>query len=53
MNITLLRRARRHFFRDYIPRHVSEHNTRQWLRMIRILGDKWIMVRQHEIARTA
>ena len=52
MNTTLLRRARQHFFRSYIPRHVSVHNTRQWLRMIRLLGDDWIMRRQAEIVRT-
>lgn len=46
MNTTLLSRARKHFFRDYIPRHVSRHNTRQWLRMIRLLGDKWLAIPQ-------
>lgn len=46
MKTNLLRRARRHFFRDYIPRHISVHNTRQWLRMIRILGDKWLAIPQ-------
>ena len=44
MNTTLLRRARQHFFRSYIPRHVSVHNARQWVRMIRILGDKWLAI---------
>lgn len=44
MNTTYLARARKHFFRSYIPRHRSVHNARQWVRMIRLLGDKWLAI---------
>ena len=53
MNTTYLTRARRHFFHPHVPRHTAVHNARQWVRMIRILGDRWIMVRQAEIERQA
>lgn len=48
MNTTLLRRARRHFFRDYIPAHISRHNARQWARALRMLGDKWLLAQPVE-----
>lgn len=46
MNTTLLRRARSHFVHDMVPRHIARHNMRSWIRMVRLLGDKWLMTRQ-------
>lgn len=48
MKTALLRRARAHFFRDYIPAHISRHNARQWARSLRLLGDKWLLMQQVE-----
>ena len=46
MNSTLLRIARKHFMRDYIPVSTQRHNIRAWVRSLRILGDKWLLA-QH------
>lgn len=45
MNVTLLRRARMHFVHDLAPRHVQRHNIKSWARAVRLLGDKWVMLR--------
>jgi hypothetical protein len=45
MNTTRLRQARRNFVHPMAPRHVQRSNMRAWVRMIRILGDKWQYVR--------
>lgn len=41
MNTTRLTQARKNFCFSYVPRHVQRHNVHMWVRMIRILGDKW------------
>lgn len=46
MNSTMLRIARKHFCRDYIPVSTQRHNIRAWVRSLRILGDKWLLA-QH------
>lgn len=45
MNIELLRRVRAHFMHDMAPSHVARHNARQWVRSIRLLGDRWLLAR--------
>ena len=45
MNTTRLRQARRNFVHPMAPRSVQRHNIRQWVRCIRMLGDKWQYVR--------
>ncbi len=42
MNTTILRRARRHFCSDVLTRQQNRNLMRKWVRMIRILGDKWL-----------
>ena len=42
MNTTLLRRARKHFNSDVLTREQNRNLRRKWVRMIRILGDKWL-----------
>lgn len=46
MNTKLLRIARKHFVRDYIPRSTQRHNIRAWVRSLRLLGNKWLLA-QH------
>ena len=45
MNTNLLRRARSHFVHDMAPRDLQRKNMRNWVRSIRMLGDKWLMNR--------
>lgn len=46
MNTTMLRIARKHYCRDYIPLSTQRHNILAWVRSLRILGDKWLLA-QH------
>ena len=48
MNVTLLKRARRHFVHGMTPRHTARHNMRAWVKSIRMLGDKWLIARPME-----
>ena len=41
MNTRMLRRARTLWASG--DRRVDRHNTRQWIRSIRLLGDKWLL----------
>ena len=51
MKTNMLKRARIHFCVATVPAHTQRHNMRAWVRSVRILGDKWLMVRMVE--RTA
>jgi hypothetical protein len=31
-----------------VPRHTQRHNQRQWLRMVELLGDKWLLAKPIE-----
>ena len=41
MNTRMLRRARVLWASG--DRRVDRHNTRQWIRSIRLLGDRWLL----------
>lgn len=43
MDTTQLRRARRLFTHPDVPRHVTRHNIRSWVRSVRHLGDAWLL----------
>jgi hypothetical protein len=43
MNVTALRYVRQLFNVDYVPARTNRHNQRQWVRSIRMLGDKWLL----------
>jgi len=45
MNTTLLRRVRRHFCSDLVPREVNRRNQRAWVKAVRNLGHKWVLHR--------
>lgn len=46
MNSSMLRIARKHFMREYIPRSTQRHNMRAWVRSLRLLGDKWLLAQK-------
>jgi hypothetical protein len=46
MNVQALRTVRRLFCIDGVPTHTQRHNCRQWVRSIRYLGDKWLLVKK-------
>ena len=48
MNTRLLTRARRHFCHPLAPRHTARHNMREWVRAVRLLGDKWLLAKPLE-----
>ena len=48
MNTTMLKLARQHFDRPYLPRSIVRHNCRQWARSIRHLGSKWLLAEHVE-----
>jgi hypothetical protein len=43
MNTHYLRRARRLFDHEGVPRHVVRHNMRAWVRSVRHLGNSWLL----------
>jgi hypothetical protein len=45
MNIKLARRAISLYSYDLAPKHVRRHNQRSWLRMVALLGDKWLLAK--------
>lgn len=54
MKTTILARVRRHFNSDLVPASTNRHNARQWVRSVRMLGDKWLLaqpLRSQEGAR--
>lgn len=45
MNIQLAKRAIRLYSCDLAPKSVNRHNQRPWLRMVSLLGDKWLIAK--------
>lgn len=45
MSIQLARRAIRLYSYDLAPKSVNRHNQRSWLRMVALLGDKWLLAK--------
>lgn len=43
MNTHMLRRVRRLYNVDYVPRHINRANQRAWVRSVRALGSKWLL----------
>lgn len=48
MNTTVLRHVRQLFNVPYAPASTNRHNQRQWVRSIRMLGDKWLLAKPVE-----
>jgi len=51
MNITLLTKVRYLFNVDYVPRSTNRHNQLQYVKALRILGDKWLTHPHNKITR--
>lgn len=45
METKRIRQAIRLWKTPGVPKHVWRHNVRAWLRMINLLGDKWLLAR--------
>jgi hypothetical protein len=43
MKTRLLTRVRKHFNSDMVPASTNRHNARQWVRSVRLLGDRWLL----------
>lgn len=48
MNIEQLKRVRRLYNVDYIPREINRANQRKWVIAVRMLGDKWLLANNVE-----
>jgi hypothetical protein len=51
MNIVLLTKVRNLFNVDYVPRHINRHNQLQYIKALRILGDKWLIHQSNQVQR--
>lgn len=43
MNTKLLKHVRTLFVHDMVPTHTARHNMRQWVKSVRMLGDKHLL----------
>jgi hypothetical protein len=43
MNTTRLKQARRLYVHQDVDMSTARHNIRQWVRSVRMLGDKWLL----------
>lgn len=46
MKTDLLRRARRLWGVDYVPREINRANQLKWARAVARLGDKWLLAQK-------
>lgn len=51
MKTNLLAKIRVHFCHPDAPRHVARHNMRAWVRSVRHLGPKWILLKHNQEQR--
>jgi len=45
----MLIKVRRLFNVDYVPQSTNRHNQRQYIKSIRLLGDKWLIHHNNQI----
>jgi hypothetical protein len=43
MNTTMLKHVRTLFVREFVPTSTARHNMRQWVKSVRMLGDKHLL----------
>ena len=53
MNTYYLSRSRLLFSNDMASVKTARHNMRQWVRAIRMLGQRWILSREQHVGRKA
>lgn len=51
MNIQMLIKVRQLFNVDYVPRSTNRHNQKQYIKAIRLLGDKWLTHPNNKITK--
>ena len=51
MNTQMLIKVRQLFNVDYVPRSTKRHNQLQYVKALRILGDKWLIHKNNEVQK--
>ena len=51
MNTQMLIKVRQLFNSAYVPKHTNRHNQRQYIKAIRLLGNKWLIHKDNEIQK--
>jgi hypothetical protein len=51
MNICILTKVRKLFCVDYVPNSTNRHNQRQYIKAMRILGNKWLTHKDNMVQR--
>jgi len=51
MNTQMLIKVRQLFNVDYVPRSTNRHNQLQYVKAIRLLGDKWLIHKHNEVQK--
>jgi hypothetical protein len=51
MNTQMLIKVRQLFNVDYVPRSTNRHNQLQYVKAIRLLGDKWLIHKNNEVQK--
>ena len=51
MNTIMLIKVRQLFNVDYVPRSTNRHNQLQYIKALRLLGDKWLIHQNNKIQR--
>jgi len=51
MNTQMLIKVRQLFNVDYVPRSTNRHNQLQYVKALRMLGDKWLIHKNNEVQK--
>lgn len=51
MKTQMLIKVRQLFNVQYVPRSTNRHNQKQYIKAIRLLGDKWLIHKDNKIQR--
>jgi hypothetical protein len=51
MKTEMLIKVRQLFNVDYVPRSTNRHNQLQYIKAIRLLGDKWLIHKNNEVQK--
>ena len=53
MNTIMLIKVRQLFNVDYVPRSTNRHNQLQYIKALRMLGNKWLTHKDNEVQKIA
>jgi hypothetical protein len=53
MNVRMLRHVRQLWNVPFVPQSINRANQRKWIRSVRLLGDKWLIVKHVERLKDA